>query len=223
MQTQTFILWPGQSKSYLAESNLWNYIIDLWWEDFDELLNYIQKNNLEITWIIITHGHYDHILWLNKFILSYEELSQKRHSAYNGELACIFDLRPLDSRGSQKSLNKCKVFISAWDKDFLYDPGLNLSKFWWDGEFVLDKWIEVWILENGSKIWPFEVKFTPGHTRGSICLFDHENRNIFTGDTLFPNWEWRTDLSTGDDALIVRSIFELSKYLKKWYKIFAGH
>lgn len=189
MQTQTFILWPWQSKSYLIESSLWNFIIDLWWEDFDELLNYIQKTNLEINWIIITHGHYDHILWLNKFV----------------------------------SLNNCKVFISSWDKDFLYDPSLNLSKFWWDGEFILDKWIEVQVLENGSKIWPFEVKFTPGHTRGSICLFDHENKNIFTGDTLFPNWEWRTDLPTGDDFLIVKSIFELSKYLKKWYKIFAGH
>ncbi len=33
-----------------------------------------------------------------------------------------------------------------------------------------------------------EVIHTPGHTPGSICLFDRKSRILFSGDTLFAAW-----------------------------------
>lgn len=40
-----------------------------------------------------------------------------------------------------------------------------------------------WLPIPGRRI---RVLHTPGHTEGSICLFDEDTRSIFTGDTLLP-------------------------------------
>lgn len=43
------------------------------------------------------------------------------------------------------------------------------------------------------------IIFTPGHTRGSICLYDEVTRSLFSGDTVFASGYGRTDFPTGDD------------------------
>jgi glyoxylase-like metal-dependent hydrolase (beta-lactamase superfamily II) len=56
------------------------------------------------------------------------------------------------------------------------------------------------------------VIHTPGHTSGSICLYDEENRILFSGDTVFPGGSFgRTDLPTGDPKAMKESLKHLSK------------
>jgi len=56
-----------------------------------------------------------------------------------------------------------------------------------------------------------KVIHTPGHTAGSICLFDESNKILFSGDTVFPNGLFgRTDLPTGDSLDLVNSLRKLS-------------
>ncbi|WP_048148889.1 MBL fold metallo-hydrolase [Palaeococcus ferrophilus] len=43
----------------------------------------------------------------------------------------------------------------------------------------------------------FEVLHTPGHTRGSIMLYDREEKLLFTGDTIFEGTIGRVDFPTG--------------------------
>ena len=43
-----------------------------------------------------------------------------------------------------------------------------------------------------------KVLYTPGHSVGSICLFDEEDHILLAGDTLFYEAVGRTDLPTGD-------------------------
>ena len=51
-----------------------------------------------------------------------------------------------------------------------------------------------------------EVIHTPGHTRGSISLYEPETRSLFSGDTIFPDGGiGRYDLG-GDIAALVHSI-----------------
>jgi len=63
---------------------------------------------------------------------------------------------------------------------------------------------------------------TPGHTRGSICLYLKEQRILFSGDTLFENNMYgRTDLPTSTPKKLEQSLKELKKYD---YKILCpGH
>ena len=57
-----------------------------------------------------------------------------------------------------------------------------------------------------------EVIATPGHTPGSICLYDRSSRGLFTGDTVFEGGSFgRTDLG-GSSEHLLSSLETLSHY-----------
>ena len=56
-----------------------------------------------------------------------------------------------------------------------------------------------------------EVIHTPGHTPGSICLYNRKDGILFTGDTIFANGVGRTDLPGGDPNALRESIEKLKK------------
>jgi len=65
-------------------------------------------------------------------------------------------------------------------------------------------------LKDGDEIFGFKVLHTPGHTPGSICLFDKKDRILITGDTIFSNGVGRTDLPGGNEDDLNNSIERLS-------------
>lgn len=60
-------------------------------------------------------------------------------------------------------------------------------------------------LKEGSAIktrnFSFEVIHTPGHTPGSICLYEKKNKILISGDTLFEDSVGRTDLGGSREQL----------------------
>lgn len=76
--------------------------------------------------------------------------------------------------------------------------------------------------ETKYKIGPFnfEVLFTPGHSKGSVCyLFDD---CIFTGDTLFKLACGRSDLEGGDISEL-KSSLRMLKTLNPSLIVYPGH
>lgn len=74
-------------------------------------------------------------------------------------------------------------------------------------------------LEEGDRIHDFEVLLTPGHTSGSICLYDGET--LISGDTVFAGGGFgRVDLG-GDMGAMRRSLERLSKLDIKY--LLPGH
>lgn len=59
----------------------------------------------------------------------------------------------------------------------------------------------------------FEFIHTPGHTNGSMCIFEKKNNVLFTGDTIFHNCYGRCDLISG-------SIEDMGKSLDKLFNRF---
>jgi hydroxyacylglutathione hydrolase len=55
-----------------------------------------------------------------------------------------------------------------------------------------------------------EVIHTPGHTLGSVCLFERKKGILFSGDTLFADGIGRTDLG-GDEKLMEKSLALIRK------------
>jgi hydroxyacylglutathione hydrolase len=66
-------------------------------------------------------------------------------------------------------------------------------------------------IDIGNSI--LRVVHTPGHTPGSICLYEPESKSLFSGDTIFPNGGiGRTDLIGGSSKALVASIERLIKF-----------
>jgi glyoxylase-like metal-dependent hydrolase (beta-lactamase superfamily II) len=69
----------------------------------------------------------------------------------------------------------------------------------------------------------FEVRHTPGHTEGGICLVEHKEGIIFSGDTIFFENIGRINLPGGSGAGLVKSIKEQIFTLPDNFRIFPGH
>ncbi|MGD9964189.1 MAG: MBL fold metallo-hydrolase [Candidatus Izemoplasmatales bacterium] len=119
---------------------------------------------------------------------------------------------------------KIPVYIHEDEKDFLYDPNLNLSIMFRD-DFILPKNIKVVTIEENDTIdfvkEKLNVVHLPGHTKGSIGLV--YNQHFFSGDTLFFDSIGRTDLPTGNMGKIYSSLKKIKKILPKNSIVYPGH
>jgi glyoxylase-like metal-dependent hydrolase (beta-lactamase superfamily II) len=57
----------------------------------------------------------------------------------------------------------------------------------------------------------FKIILTPGHTFGSICLYDENNSLLISGDTLFKDACGRFDLISSDKDSMIKSLNKLLK------------
>ena len=96
--------------------------------------------------------------------------------------------------------------ISSGDSSYL-DPILHstckpitISKQYQEGD----------IIQVGD--FSFNVLITPGHTRGSVSLYESEKKILISGDTVFPQGSFgRTDLPSGSSVELLESLKRLSE------------
>lgn len=69
----------------------------------------------------------------------------------------------------------------------------------------------------------FDILHTPGHTEGSVCLYEERLALLLSGDTLFPGGWGRTDLPGGNDEQMVASIARLARVLPSNVRVLPGH
>ena len=88
-------------------------------------------------------------------------------------------------------------------------------------EYKVDEILkEGMVLDIGK--WKLEVMETPGHSLGSLCLYEKSEKALFSGDTVFPDGNiGRTDMLGGNTAELVRSIERLAKLDVK--TMYPGH
>jgi hydroxyacylglutathione hydrolase len=66
------------------------------------------------------------------------------------------------------------------------------------------------VLDLGQ--WKLEVLETPGHSEGSICLYERSEKVLFSGDTVFPDGNiGRTDMYGGDTVKLIKSVERLTQ------------
>jgi len=69
----------------------------------------------------------------------------------------------------------------------------------------------------------FDVLHTPGHTEGSVCLYEEQRGLLLSGDTLFPGGWGRTDLAGGNDEQMVASLARLAREIPPAVRVLPGH
>lgn len=110
-------------------------------------------------------------------------------------------------------LTGAPVYIHAEDQKMLCDERLNAYSAMaasqpCPADFEADEY-EDQMDFAGLK---FQILHTPGHTPGSICIYDAENGRLFSGDTLFCAGFGRMDLPGGSPADMrasLRALFAL--------------
>ena len=73
-------------------------------------------------------------------------------------------------------------------------------------------------LETGT----LDVLYTPGHSVGSICLYEKKEKVLISGDTVFSHGGFgRTDLEGGDITHLVQSLKKLQRLTV--HALYPGH
>lgn len=121
---------------------------------------------------------------------------------------------------SVREATGAKIYVSREDEEMLADPYKNLyADFSKTTEgFVPFSADEVYSDEINVGSTKIEVIKTPGHSKGSICLFG--DGELLSGDTLFSGAIGRTDYGSFDE--IMRSIWKLM-LLDDEVKVHPGH
>ena len=192
----------AQSNCYVISYENDCYVVDPGQEEMDEVIVYIKENNLNLLAILLTHGHWDHILGIPS-ILEYKEvpiyISEKGYEfLFNPELS-LFAWRE-----GKFELSSNAQIITLKENDKL---GKN-------GKLIED--------EGSNGIFNFEIIGTPGHSRGDICYYDKANKMLISGDTLFAGSYGRVDLPTSDPIQMGKSLKKLMA-LDADVKVYPGH
>jgi glyoxylase-like metal-dependent hydrolase (beta-lactamase superfamily II) len=69
----------------------------------------------------------------------------------------------------------------------------------------------------------FDVVHTPGHTEGSVCLYEERIGLMLSGDMLFAGSYGRTDLPGGDDRAMLASLERLAREIPEGVRVLPGH
>ncbi|MDR1316828.1 MAG: MBL fold metallo-hydrolase [Spirochaetales bacterium] len=154
--------------------------------------------------LVFTHGHLDHIaaaLKLYEYFLSQEnKLPIAVHKAdgfYFGKNA------------EEKHRNVFALMGGEALFESIFRGVPKVSLFLEEGEII-----------PGSDL---TVIHTPGHTKGSVCLYNENKKILFTGDTLFCEGIGRSDLPGGDARALEASILKKLYTLPPETRIFPGH
>ena len=69
----------------------------------------------------------------------------------------------------------------------------------------------------------FDVLHTPGHSEGSVCLYEERQGLLLSGDVLFAGTYGRTDLPGGNDEQMVASLARLAREIPPSVRVLPGH
>jgi hydroxyacylglutathione hydrolase len=148
-----------------------------------------------VAYVVNTHAHFDHVLENERLL---EQLG--RLQSTTPVLVAHSKAAPLLATGGGAELFGLRA-VSSPQPDRLVN----------DGD----------VLSVGHDT--FQVLYTPGHSPGSISLYNGNAKSVFVGDVLFAQGIGRTDLPGGDWKTLLASIRSRLFALPDETTVYPGH
>ena len=166
-------------------------------EERDALTGLVAARGLKPVCIMLTHGHFDHILGV-------------------AELASLYV--PEGSQGGS-----LPVYMHPDEKFTLENNSFFVRAFGvpMPAPFDTEDIAEGDVIEVGGL--RFEVISTPGHSAGGVCYYERAEKVLLSGDTLFAGAIGRSDHPGGDYDQLMRSILEKIVALDGDITVIPGH
>lgn len=171
--------------------------------DESVVVDWIKKEKLECTGIVLTHSHFDHITGIAPVKKAFPNAPVLIHEAEFNEMQ-----NPPGPMGA----SVLDFFNIAY-----FIPTLNQQP---SAEIPLKDNQTLECIDAPD----WKVIHTPGHTPGSICLYNANEGLLISGDTMFDYGGYgRTDMAGGDEALLVKSLSKIRKTIPQGSKVYPGH
>lgn len=163
--------------------------------------------------------------YIRKKIFEILDKTQKDKEIFIINTHCHYDHIGNDSKIFKKFPNT-SVFISEYDKSTIINKDENkvlnylFGKKFPEIDIEMVKFVKNGMIINLGKT-NLEILHTPGHTYGSISIYEKESKSIFTGDLVFADSIGRNDFVDSNAELQKNSI---EKILKTNFEIlYPGH
>jgi glyoxylase-like metal-dependent hydrolase (beta-lactamase superfamily II) len=164
------------------------------------IISRLEGLKLRPRYILLTHGHFDHIAALPALADRYRDSSPV--------IAIHRDDRDYLGPASRQ-LHRTSFAVAAGNAAYVDEL--------WEAMPAATE-----ILEEGNAIGPFTVLHLPGHTPGSAAFYDKNAKVLFSGDTLFQDGFGRTDLPGGSWPQLRRSLLRLFA-MDRDIGVYPGH
>ena len=150
-----------------------------------KIKEFVVENGITVDYIILTHGHYDHAEYVEKYQEAFVDAKLLYHE---NELAVTRDC-----------IANLTYYFSDAQGYPLPDRALK------NGDNVV---IRGNLPENDVV---FTVIDAPGHTPGSFLLLCEAEKIMFTGDVIFKRGRGRTDFKGGDEETMRKTLSMIAR------------
>lgn len=151
----------------------------------DLIIAHLAELGAQLSLVLLTHGHFDHIAALLALIRAFPsaEIAIHREDAHSlGEGALERHYSFFEEIGAGSVIRRYRDALPAATR----------------------------LIAEGDEFDGWRVLHTPGHSPGSVCLYNGAESTLLSGDTLFNAGQGRTDTPGGDEDAMSRSLARLS-------------
>lgn len=209
--------------------------------DEDAVTSFLFKNKLVCTAIILTHGHFDHVAGIapvKKMFPAAPILISSADKDFIGKDSAVLQSVLLEPMGfsafipavsflpeQNAFLADGKNLFECTEKFFCFACESECKKVFSSvtENMPEDFSVTLSLSEIKSFLSEWTVIATPGHSKGSVCIYSEKNRTLISGDTMFFQSYGRTDLHGGDEITLWKSLKKLKAQIPSNTLVYPGH